>query len=261
MPPSTSSSPAVPFGRSPLVGAILAQLLGTVIAVLLFYFIMPEMLAYPLLAGLVQGACASMMSYKLRAPRWWQAIHLVFAPLVILAHWLALPPVFWLVAFGLMLAIFWRTDQSRVPLYLTNATTAGAIAQLIPAGPHFVLDIGCGDGGLLRRLARARPDCEFVGIEHAPLTWLWARILASGRTNLHIRYGNFWKQPLTAYDLVYAFLSPAPMPELWLKAKEEMRPGTLLVSNSFAVPDQEVQQTIELTDKRQTRLYCYRPGN
>lgn len=250
--------PARLLGVSPLLGAVAAQLLGTVLAVLLFYFIMPEILRYPLLAALVQGASASMASYRLRAPKWWQAIHLVFLPLVVGANALALPPGVWLVGFGLLLLVFWRTDKSRVPLYLTNATTAGALAQLIPPGPNFVLDIGCGDGGLLRRLARTRPDCEFVGIEHAPLTWLWARLRASGRPNLHIRYGDFWKQPLAAYDLVYAFLSPVPMADLWTKAKEEMRPGSLLVSNSFPIPDLTPEQVIEVADRRQSQLHCYR---
>ena len=249
------------LGASPLIGAIVAQALGTVVAVLLFFFIMPEMLAYPVLAALIQGACASMMSYRLQAPRWWQAIHLGFLPLVVLARQLDLPPWLWLTGFALLLLVFWRTDRSRVPLYLTNATATGAVAGLLPAGPRFVLDAGCGDGALLRRLSRARPDCEFVGIEHAPLTWLWARLASIGQHNLHIRLGNFWKQPLTPYDVVYVFLSPAPMPDLWAKASAEMRPGTLLVSNSFPVPDLPVEQEIRVEDRRGTRLHCYRlPG-
>jgi hypothetical protein len=32
---------------------------------------------------------------------------------------------------------------------------------------------------------------------------------------------------------VYAFLSPVPMAEVWRKASTELRPGALLVSNSF----------------------------
>jgi hypothetical protein len=40
-----------------------------------------------------------------------------------------------------------------------------------------------------------------------------------------------------------------------------MRPGCLLVSNSFAVPDQNALNIIEVADKRQSQLYCYRPGD
>jgi SAM-dependent methyltransferase len=247
--------------RSPLFGAIAAQLLGTVLAIMLFYFIMPEVLRTPLLAALVQGACAAIASHQLKAPKWWQAIHLAFVPLLVLGLGLALPPWVWLGGFGLLLLIFWRTDKSRVPLYLTNSTTAAALVPLLPSSPSYVLDAGCGDGGLLRHLARARPDCEFVGIEHAPLTWLWARLLSSNLPNLHIRLGNFWQQPLAPFDLVYTFLSPTPMPALWQKAVDEMRPGCVLVSNSFAVPDITPESVLEVPDRRQTRLYCYRPAN
>lgn len=248
------------LSASPLIGALAAQILGTGLALLLFYFIMPEVLRSPLLAALIQGSCAAIASHKLRAPSWWQAINLLFVPLVVAADSLDLSPGVWLGGFILLLLVFWRTDRSRVPLYLSNASTASALMTLLPAKPCYVLDAGCGDGGLLRHLAKARPDCEFVGIEHAPLPWLWARLWATGKSNLHIRYGDFWKQPFTPFDLVYAFLSPAPMPEFWVKSVEEMRPGSLLVSNSFAVPGVESDQILEVSDRRATRLYCYLPG-
>lgn len=242
----------------PLLGAILAQVLGTLLAAIVLAVVLPEMLDYPLVAAAIQGGCAAIVSHRLHAPSWWQAIHLVFLPLLALASRLGLPPWVWLAGFTLLLLVFWRTDRSRVPLYLTNATAAGAIASLLPPTPCFVLDIGCGDGGLIRRLARLRPDCEFVGIEHAPLTWLWARIANLGFDNVMVRYGDFWKQPLTPYDFVYAFLSPSPMPRLWDKARADMRPGTLLISNSFPVPGVASEREIGVGDRRATRLFCYR---
>ena len=81
---------------------------------------------------------------------------------------------------------------------------------------------------------------------------------AWGLTNMTVRRGDFWQEPLNGYDFVYAFLSPAPMPRLWHKACAEMASGALLVSNSFAVPDLAPTHVIEVNDRRATRLYLYR---
>lgn len=253
--------PNVPAPRlSPLTAALVAQAGGGVIAAALIELFWPAPWQTPLAAALLQALGAASLARMLRAPAWWQIIHLLFVPLLVIANGLRLAPAWWLGGFVLLLLLFWRTDKSRVPLYLTNATTAAAVVALLPMHPCRVLDLGCGDGGLLRRMACARPDCEFLGIEHAPLPWLWARLAAAGLPNLRILHGDFWSRPLNDCDLVYAFLSPAPMPRLWDKARAEMRPDALLVSNSFAVPDIAPEQALNIADGRRTRLYIYRPG-
>ncbi len=164
----------------------------------------------------------------------------------------------WLGGFIFLLLVFWRTDTSRVPLYLTNRQSGKALLTLLPTEACRVVDLGCGDGGLLRYLARARPDCVFVGIEHAPLTWAWAWLRARGYGNLSIRRQSLWAHSLTGYKLVYAFLSPAPMDRLWAKAQEEMDPDARLVSNSFAVSGQEPLSVIEVQDRRRDATFCLR---
>jgi SAM-dependent methyltransferase len=245
---------------SPLRTAVVAQALGALVVFVLGRLALPESLTQPLLAALAQGLFAALISHILRAPVWWLPIHLVFMPMVVLAGRLDLSPIWYLGAFLCLLAIFWRTDESRVPLYLSNAATAAAVAALLPTTPCEVVDLGCGDGALLRKLAQVRPDCQFLGIEHAPLPWLWARVAAAGLANCRIRYGNFWRQRLGRFDVVYAFLSPAPMPELWARAQMEMKPTALLVSNSFPIPKVRPANTVEVPDRRATRLFCYRPG-
>jgi len=250
--------------RAPLRLALLAQLGGAgLVAMLLFglaQFSQVDFLQAPLLLALLQGGLAAIIAQRQRAPRWWMIIHIVFLPLVVFVHGLNIAPGWFLAAFVLLLLVFWRTDRSRVPLYLTNTPTAEALQKLLPATPCEVIDLGCGDGGLLRQLARKRPDCRFSGIEHAPLIWLLAVLRTLRQPNLTIRYGNFWNEPLDAYAVVYAFLSPAPMPRLWVKACAEMTPVALLVSNSFAVDGVEPEATIAVEDHRETRLYLYRPG-
>lgn len=243
--------------RHPLAFALLAQVLGTLSAVFLLLFFSSSR-AMPIIAiAAFQGFCAMIAAWQLRAPVWWLIIHLVFMPLVIFAHGLELSPWLWFSGFVVLLLVFWRTDIGQAPLYLTNRKTGEVLLSLLPAEACKFVDLGCGDGGLLRYLARARPDCTFVGIEHAPLTFAWAWLFARGLPNLSIRRENIWSHPLGGYALIYAFLSPTPMIRLWTKAHREMSPGSRLVSNSFTVTGQTAQAVIDVEDKRQTRLHVY----
>jgi hypothetical protein len=244
----------------PLRAAVIAQILGGLIAAGLLALFYPKLLQVPIAVAGTQALCAAFTARKLEAPPWWLAIHLGFMPLVVIASGLGVHPGWYLAAFVLLLLIFWRTDQSRVPLYLSNRKTALALAALLPPQPCRAVDLGCGSGALLRTLARLRPDCQFLGIEHAPLPWLWARLGCLAFVNCQIRHGNFWHQSLQEFDVVYAFLSPTPMPRLWAKAGVEMAAGSLLVSNSFAIPDTAPAATVQVADSRATRLFCYRPG-
>ncbi len=247
----------------PLRKAVLAQLGGLAAVALLIIGLRQIAQVDPAGIGfvlaLLQGGIAAMIALRQRAPSWWLAIHLGFVPLLVFVQGLQLAPGWFLAGFILLLLLFWRTDRSRVPLYLSNRATTAAVLELLPATPCRLIDLGCGDGGLLARLASARPDCDFVGIEHAPLPWLLAKLRATALPNLMIRRADFWQVPLAGYDLVYAFLSPAPMPRLWAKATAEMRPDALLVSNSFPVPEADAGFVVEVDDRRNTRLFCYRP--
>ncbi len=244
--------------RAPLLQFFGAQLAGGIVAMALAVFL-PELWDTPLQIAALQAVAATGVAALLRAQRWWLLINLVFIPLVVIARGLSVPPWIWLAGFVTLLLIFWRTDRSRVPLYLTNTTAGAAIAKVLPATPCNVIDLGCGDGGLLLRLARQRPDCRFTGFEHAPLTWAWAWLRCRQCSNVRIRYGDFWPHSLSGFDVVYAFLSPAPMPELWAKAQAEMADDARLISNSFEIPGVAAEQVIEVADRRATRLYCYKP--
>jgi hypothetical protein len=212
----------------------------------------------PFLVAAIQGVSAFLVATLLSQPPWWRAIHLVFLPLVAGALQLDLPPWLYLLAFALLVSVYWRTFRGDVPLYLSNQATAKAALELLPArGGVRAVDLGAGTGGLLRHLAQGRPDGLFTGIELAPLPYLLTRLATSDLPNCTVKRGDFWDDHLAAYDVVYAFLSPPAMPRLWQKARAEMRPGSLLVSNSFPIPDATPQQVVEVADRRHTHLYCY----
>lgn len=247
-------------GDYPLFSALIIQLLSMLVAGSLLVFLFRTPSSDPLAIAALQGTCALLVAWLLKSPGWWLPIHLTFLPLMVLAARLALPSWVWLAGFIFLLLVFWRTNSSRVPLYLTNPKSSNAILHLLPTTPCRIIDLGCGDGALLRHLARARPDCFFVGIEHAPLTWVWAWFCARRLDNVSIRRGDFWAHPLTDYALVYAFLSPVPMSRLWAKAQAEMSPGACLISNSFAIPEIPLHFSTDVPDRRHTRLHVYLPA-
>lgn len=193
-------------------------------------------------------------------PHWWRWINAGFVPLAGLALQFDWPAWVWLAAFVGVLLIFWRTDSSRVPLYLTNLKTAQALSTQINGPIGVFYDLGCGDARLLRILAKAHPDTQFVGYEHAPLTWLWARLCSLPIQNVTVHLGSFWHVDLREADVVYAFLSPAPMARLWRKACSEMGDRAQLISNSFPVPGVRPQHEVSVEDRRQTHLFCYCPS-
>jgi len=98
---------------------------------------------------------------------------------------------------------------------------------------------------------------QSTGVESAPLLFTVSSLfsLLSGKGKILRK--NIWKTALVDYDVVYAFLSPAVMEDLWKKVQNEMRPGTLFISNSFVVPDKRATKILTLEDGRKTKLYLY----
>lgn len=235
--------------------ALLAQFAGLLLAFVLARGGALPPGIWPLIAAQALGAVAA--AALLRAERWWLAIHLGFTPLLAAALQLGLAPGWSLTIFVALVLVYWTTFRTRVPLYFTNRATAQALAGLLPAGgTPALLDVGAGTGALLRTLATLRPDGRYTGVECAPAPWLIGRLAARG--GIDWRHGDLFALPWEAYDVVYAFLSPAPMAAVWRKAAAELRPGSVLVSNSFAVPGREPDAVIDVADRRRTRLLLYR---
>lgn len=245
----------------PVLRALLAQGIGAALAFGLAGALRLDAPLVAILAG--QGAIAALLGMKLGLPRWWIPLNLLPPPLVPMALGLGLPPWAYGAAFVVLALVQWNSAGERVPLYLSNRRTWAAMADLLPEDSGFsCLDLGSGIGGTLLYLAARRPDGRFLGIESAPLPLFLSRmrLFLMPRPNLAFRWGDFWREDLGRHDMVYCFLSPAPMERLFDKAKAEMRPGSLLVSNSFEVPGHPADEVIEVADRRRTQLHVWRMG-
>ncbi len=208
--------------------------------------------------SLAIGGVALLLATLSRQPWWWRLIHAGFMPLVWATQRLAIDPGWFLLAFLLLLLVYRGALSGQVPLYLSNRQTVAALADLLAErGPCRFIDLGAGLGSTAVPLADALPEHHFTGYENAPLTWLAGRLLGLGRPNLDWRWDDLWQARLGDYDVVYAFLSPAPMARLWDKVQAEMKPGSLFVSNSFPVPGATPERIIDVDCVPARPLYCY----
>jgi cyclopropane fatty-acyl-phospholipid synthase-like methyltransferase len=109
-----------------------------------------------------------------------------------------------------------------------------------------IIDIGSGLGDMSMYIAKLRPDCSVEGVEIAPLPWLISVVRAKlMRSKVDFRIGDYRLLNFANYDLIFAYLSPAAMSELWKKAQAQMRPGAILVSYEFEIEGVEPTNTMQ----------------
>jgi len=242
--------------KYPAILALFAQLISALIVFLSYFQFHFDLI----LAGILQGVLAAIIAKILKLRTWWLIINLVFVPLIIFSNNFHMPRWSFLVGFLVLLLVNWNSLKDRVPLYLTGDKTQDLLADiLLRKGPVFsFIDLGSGLAGTLYYLSKKFPHSNFYGVETAPLVFLisWLRCLL--RKNCKIKYKSIWKEDLSEYDVVYCFLSPVPMPEIWKKAQREMKQGSLLISNTFEIPSAKPSETIKLHDWRDSKIIIWK---
>ncbi|TAJ76392.1 MAG: class I SAM-dependent methyltransferase [Gallionellaceae bacterium] len=207
------------------------------------------------------GLIAALLSHLFGLAKWWIPIQLLFLPALAWTLSLDLSPTWFLIAFLILLAVYWSTFRTQVPLYLSSEKVWRALVDLLPPAtpgkPITFMDLGSGLGGVLAHLSSARPDGRYFGVEVAPLPFFWGWLRLLRKHNCEVRWGSLWDCDLSQYDVVFAYLSPVPMEQLWLKAQKEMRPGSTFISSTFDVPDQRPQQTIQIDDMHRSTLLIW----
>ncbi|MFO7965273.1 MAG: class I SAM-dependent methyltransferase [Desulfobacterales bacterium] len=109
-----------------------------------------------------------------------------------------------------------------------------AIAAL-PAGITTAVDLGCGDGRVLRTFSRTC-GAACIGYEINLLAYFKARLLCRKFRRISIRRQNFWQADLSSADVVFCYLFPDVTAKLADKLKSELPSGAAIVSFNFPLP-------------------------
>lgn len=248
----------LPVSLQSLVIQCIALLLAALLSPLLQFLFSYQPALWQLALG--QGCAAAVLSRIWQQPAWWPPLHFAFFPAIFLAQQVSIPAEVYLGAFLLLVLFYWSTFRTRVPLYLSDRKAWQAMTSLLPEAQAFrFIDLGSGLGGVPFYLEQRFPQGRFFGTEIAPAPWLISRLRAwYKRSRVVFMRRDYAAINLSEFDVVFAFLSPAAMPDLWQQVQAQMRSGSLFVSLSFAINTRQPDQVVNLAEGARHTLYVWK---
>jgi cyclopropane fatty-acyl-phospholipid synthase-like methyltransferase len=153
-----------------------------------------------------------------------------------------IPIVALLVVLFLLLAlVFWIvTGFLGAPWVPTAGETVNEMLSMAGVNSgDVVYDLGSGDGRIIITAAK-KFHARSVGVELNPLWVLWTRLRVSvlglrGKTK--VVWGNFFNVDLSKADVVTLYLIQNSNDKLEPKLKEQLKPGSRVVSHVFTFND------------------------
>ena len=184
---------------------------------------------------------------------WWKKVILSIGfPLSLIFTGFDSTPLFWICGFSILIFIYPPNLWSNAPIYPTRENTLFGVSNLLPQKIFKILDVGSGLGHGLSEITREFPNSQVFGIERSPLLWLVSK-LKSQKTNLFL--GDMWTFNWNDFDIIYVFQRPEIMGKILEKAKQDLKPGSYLISLEFEIPDIKPFKKISTNNNNNVFIY------
>jgi hypothetical protein len=146
---------------------------------------------------------------------------------------------------------------TKIPYLPSKTNTIKKIANSIEIKPNStVFDLGCGDMKFLIHLEKFY-NFTGIGLEISPIPYLFAKVnLKLNNSNNKIYYKNIFQQDLSSANYIFTYLTPPILHKLSQKIISECKPNTLVISNSFSIPNLKLVQEIPKSKQNQ-KIYIY----
>ena len=141
----------------------------------------------------------------------------------------------------------------------TSRPKLGAVFDLLsPAPGSLLIDLGCGDGRILR-YASLQYNAKAIGYEVNPLAFCIARLFCGFNNNIDVLWRNFWSADVSKADLIFCYLYPDVMSRLAHKLRAEAKPGAMVISFNFKLPGWTPVRVMQIARARHNDpIYIYK---
>lgn len=123
-----------------------------------------------------------------------------------------------------------------------------------------IYELGSGTGSLSCAISRQMTSATVIACENSPIPYVLSVIRAklTRCQNLILKRENFDQLNITPAELIICYLSTEIMVNLSSKLKKELRPGSFIISHTFALPEWTPEKIIYVNDFYRTPIYLYR---
>jgi 16S rRNA A1518/A1519 N6-dimethyltransferase RsmA/KsgA/DIM1 with predicted DNA glycosylase/AP lyase activity len=157
-------------------------------------------------------------------------------------------------------SIILSTLRLGTPPVPTSPRVLREVLRLVPPEQQgTVLELGSGWGTLAFALADHCPRARVVAYELSPVPYAfsWLRQRLAPRPNLLLVRQDFFQASLSGASLVVGYLVPAVMTRLKPKLTQELAPGSLILTHTFALRGWKPRESRVVDDLYRTHVYLY----
>lgn len=155
--------------------------------------------------------------------------------------------------------LFWTVRNGISPMPTAPKVKKALLKALPNHIDGTIVDLGSGWGTLCFALAKKYPNCPVVGYESSPIPYYYSVIkkVFCGPDNVTFKRRDFFTVSMNHASLILCYLYPRAMQKLKEKFASELKPGTLVISHTFAIPSLKPDKIITVSDLYNSRIYFY----
>lgn len=166
--------------------------------------------------------------------------------------------LFILALLAVILSIVWWSIKNGISPMPTSAKVKAELIKSLPECRGTIIDLGSGWGTLLIPLSHANREAQIIGYETSPIPFAFSYLRTLLCPNLHIYRRDFFSVSLENATMVICYLYPGAMQKLQRKFDQELKPGSWVISHTFALPDWKPVKIVQVDDLYRTKIYLYR---
>ena len=165
--------------------------------------------------------------------------------------------LFFLIFFVLLIPTIYAAviGAPPAPTHKSRIKQIIKIAKIQPSDKFY--ELGSGTGRVMIEVAR-KTGAEVIGFELSPIFYFITlfNLKLHGIKRFKLFFGNFLRADFKKADVVFCFLMPNTMDRLRKKFKQELRPGTRIISYIFEIKNWIPYAVIK--DNKKPPVYFYK---